>query len=66
MFRSIVNTVRKDGRGTNRLPGEEMILDPECHTYVVKHRAVSRRIKGKLYLFCSTACAQQYEEKNTS
>ena len=27
-----------------RLKGEEMVLDPECRTYVLKERAVTRRI----------------------
>ncbi|HUK99969.1 MAG TPA: hypothetical protein VLX29_03860 [Nitrospirota bacterium] len=63
MLKSALNSVRKDD-GANQLPGEEMILDPECQTYVVKHRAISRRIKGKIYFFCSNTCAQQYEEKN--
>jgi len=44
--------------------GDEMVLDPECHTYVVKDRAVSRHIRGTLTHFCSDACARRYEEKN--
>jgi YHS domain-containing protein len=63
MLRAVLHAGRKDD-DANRLTGEEMIFDPECHTYVVKHRAISRRVKGKLYFFCSATCAQQYEEKN--
>jgi hypothetical protein len=48
----------------SRLPGDEMVLDPECHTYVVKRRAVARRIGDKLCYFCSDACAKQYEDKS--
>jgi YHS domain-containing protein len=47
-----------------RIMGDEMVLDPECHTYVVKDRAITRRIRGTLYPFCSETCARQYEEKN--
>jgi YHS domain-containing protein len=47
-----------------RLKGEEMVLDPECRTYVIKGRALTRRFQGKLYSFCSEACAQRYEEKH--
>lgn len=46
-----------------RLKGEEMVLDPECRTYVLKGRAITRRIDGQLHSFCSEACAKQYEEK---
>ncbi len=62
-IRSVISantgTERKD-----RLPGEEMVLDPECNTYVVKHRAVSRRIDGKTYYFCTEACARKYEKQD--
>jgi YHS domain-containing protein len=47
-----------------RLKGDELVLDPQCRTYVVKGRATARRIRGKLYSFCSETCARQYEEKN--
>jgi len=63
VVRSAINASRQD-KQRSRLPGEEMVLDPECHTYVVKDRAVSRRIKGKLCFFCSENCAMHYEEKN--
>ena len=63
IVRSAIGTYSKDER-KSRLPGDEMVLDPECHTYVVKHRAVTRRIGGKLCSFCSEACASHYEEKN--
>jgi len=45
-----------------RAQGEEMVLDPECRTYVIKARAVTRRINGSVLSFCSEACAQRYEE----
>ena len=54
----------KDARA--RLKGEEMVLDPECRTYVVKDRAVTRRIGGNDTFFCSEPCARRYEEKNRS
>jgi uncharacterized protein len=51
------------GEKQNRLQGEEMVLDPECHTYVVKARSTALRIGGKSLYFCSEACAKRYEEK---
>lgn len=48
----------------NQLPGDEMVQDPECRTYVLKRRAITRRVNGKLQSFCSEACAEQYERKH--
>lgn len=60
IFRSAMKAYHEQpGR---RLKGEEMVLDPECRTYVIKDRAVTRRIRGSIHSFCSEACAQRYEE----
>ena len=48
----------------DRIMGDEMVRDPECRTYVLKDRAVVRRIRGANTYFCSEACARQYEDKN--
>jgi YHS domain-containing protein len=65
VVRSAVRSYHDDEQRRNRrVIGDEMVLDPECHTYVVKDRAVARRIRGTLTYFCSEACARQYEEKN--
>ena len=69
VFKAVVRSVVRgyysdERRSSTVLPGEEMVQDPECGTYVVKSRAVTRRINGKLCLFCSETCAKQYENKN--
>jgi hypothetical protein len=64
VVRSAVNTYAKKDERSSRLPGDEMVQDPECHTYILKDRAVTRRINNRLCSFCSEACAKQYEEKN--
>jgi YHS domain-containing protein len=65
VVRSAVKSYHDDEKQrSRRVIGDEMVLDPECHTYVVKDRAVARRIRGTLTYFCSEACARQYEEKN--
>jgi YHS domain-containing protein len=51
------------GEKQDRLRGEEMVLDPECHTYVVKARSTALRIGGKSVYFCSETCAKRYEVK---
>ncbi len=63
LFRSAIRGYHEDDRRRRAVQGEEMVQDPECRTYVVKSRAVTRRINGKLCSFCSEACAQQYEVK---
>ena len=64
VVRSAVKGYREDEKGrSRRIMGDEMVLDPECHTYVVKDRAVTRRIRGTLTHFCSDACARRYEDK---
>jgi len=52
----------KDG-APPRLEGKEMVLDPECRTYVVKDRALIRQLGGRPHFFCSEACARRYEER---
>ena len=47
-----------------QLKGEDMVLDPECRTYVVKDRALTKRIHGEVFSFCSDACAERYEQKH--
>ena len=59
--RSAFRAYHQEGTG-ERLKGEEMVLDPQCHTYIVKDRAITRRVQGSTRFFCSEACAQRYEE----
>jgi len=46
-----------------RIMGEDMVLDPQCSTYVVKERAVTRTVRGTTTYFCSEACAARFEER---
>ena len=64
VIRSALKAYHGEDSTPARLKGEEMVLDPECRTYVLKDRATTRRIQGTLYSFCSEACAQRYEEKH--
>lgn len=61
--RSLLGTGTQNER-KSRIPGDEMVLDPVCNTYVLKRRAVARHINGELRFFCSEACAGKYHEKN--
>ena len=64
VLRSALKAYHEEHNAPSQLKGEEMVLDPECRTYVIKGRALTRRFQGKLYSFCSEACAQRYEEKH--
>jgi hypothetical protein len=44
------------GRLKPRSDGEEMVLDPQCQSYVPKSAAVARSDR----FFCSQECAQLY------
>jgi YHS domain-containing protein len=64
VVRSAVKAYHHDEQRHGRqIMGDEMVLDPECRTYVVKDRAITRRIRGTLTHFCSDACARRYEDK---
>ncbi len=69
VIRSAVSAY-EGGEGTprrpGRIPGAEMVLDPQCRTYVVKDRAVTRRISGSTVHFCSDACADEYVRSRRS
>jgi YHS domain-containing protein len=63
VFRSVMHAYRNIEERP-KVQGEEMVLDPNCRTYVPKGRALSRRIHGTLTYFCSDACARAYEDRN--
>lgn len=51
---------RQDAAG----PAEgEMLRDPECGVYVLKERAVVRRIRGDVLYFCGEECAAAHEAR---
>ncbi len=64
VIRSAFTAYREEESPRARQTGNELVQDPQCRTYVIKERAVTRRIRGKLCSFCSEACARQYEELN--
>ncbi len=65
LIRSALQSYRNESQdGTkrgSRLPGEEMVLDPNCRTYVPKGRAIVKSRRGGEQYFCSEACASEYE-----
>jgi len=54
----------REGERKAQVHGAEMVLDPQCRTYVIKDRATARRIKGNLIYFCSEDCANKHEAQS--
>ena len=61
VVRSALSAYRSGEQRTPRIPGEEMVRDPQCSTYVPRGRALARRIAGRTVYFCSAGCADAYE-----
>ena len=53
---------KKSKAGDATKIGEQMVLDPQCQTYVPESDALVRQ--GKY--FCSEECAQRYLARNTT
>jgi YHS domain-containing protein len=50
--------IRKSGTG------EELVEDPQCHTYVPVTQAFRTERDGKILYFCSQKCLEQYEKRS--
>ncbi|GAB6137972.1 YHS domain-containing protein [Halanaerobaculum tunisiense] len=51
--------------GENKKSGSkviEMVYDPVCGLHIEKSNAISRRIEGRKYYFCSAECANNFIE----
>jgi uncharacterized protein len=44
--------------------GEEMVLDPQCGTYVPRGDALEGNIGGLKHHFCSKECRKAYQDRN--
>ncbi len=50
----------------SQIGSKEMVKDPQCNTYIPKDEAISRRIRGQSYYFCSKECAQRFKERKSA
>jgi len=39
---------------------DEMIMDPHCHVYIPKREAITAKIAGETFYFCSEECKKKY------
>jgi YHS domain-containing protein len=44
--------------------GEEMLLDPECGTYIPRNDAIKAQVKGATHYFCSDECRDKYQKRS--
>jgi len=50
-------------REDRRIKGEELVEDPQCHTYVPVSEAYRVSVDGKTLYFCSKECYRKFREK---
>lgn len=46
-------------------PGDELVQDPTCLTYLSRRNALSVRTGGAIHYFCSPECADAFEKKRS-
>ncbi len=55
----------RGGEGEDRFiqDQDQMIQDPVCRTYIPRSSAVTERIGGQTYFFCSRDCAHSFKKQ---
>ena len=44
---------------------EEMVRDPVCQVYLPRREAISRKVQGREYFFCSPGCVDEFLVRRT-
>ncbi len=65
LVRRAIQVWGQPGGGTLTDP-TQMVQDPMCKAFVPRGNAVSERIGGQTYFFCSSDCAKQFERQLSS
>lgn len=61
MFRRAVRDWGQDS--SQQMPGKDvMIQDPVCKVYITAGTAVTERVGGQTYYFCSQDCADRFRK----
>lgn len=64
LYMLVRKAFRELGGGAREAIGkDDMIQDPVCRAYVPKGAAVSSRIGGQTYFFCSARCAEAFQKQ---
>ncbi len=63
LFKRIMSPPKRVGRERS-MEGEDMVMDPNCGTYIPQSEALTRRVKGERFSFCSEKCYREYKAKS--
>jgi len=61
LFPSAAKKQKKRDNSTQQ--GEQMVLDPQCGTYVPLSESFQANIRGQQYNFCSRKCRTEFKKK---
>jgi uncharacterized protein len=68
LFKNYFLAIPKQGTdissGARSRRGEEMVLDPQCGTYLPRGDALEGRVAGEKQYFCSKECRTAYQERH--
>jgi len=57
LLKGILSPRKRMNRGSEP---EELVQDPNCHTYIPKRSAVKKKISGNIFYFCNQECLKNY------
>lgn len=66
LFYRVVRALNRPAAKPSAAPpaaGEDLVEDPQCHTYVPVTHARRSQIDGKTVYFCSEKCLEQYKKQ---
>jgi uncharacterized protein len=67
LFKSFFLAIPKNGTDISAARsrrGEEMVLDPQCGTFLPRGDALEGRVAGEKHYFCSKECRQAYQSRH--
>ncbi len=65
LLRSFLKSKPKK-KASSQLPSQiedELVKDPMCGIYIPKQKAITAKIGGKVYYFCSQKCKEEYTKR---
>ncbi|OGP64490.1 MAG: hypothetical protein A2170_02435 [Deltaproteobacteria bacterium RBG_13_53_10] len=60
VLKAVIRPKDKVSRGEDGGVIDEMVQDPQCRMYIPRRQAIEKPIDGKIYHFCSEACATKF------
>jgi uncharacterized protein len=66
LFKNYFLAIPKQGTdisNARKTRGEEMVLDPQCGTYLPRGDALEGNIAGTKHYFCSKECRKAYQDR---